>query len=170
MRTITPGHDGRLNAPVTAPGYLLQIDFPTVLRWSNRGDVSFGGNVFAGRSFVVQGPQLNRDAQTTLTVSTPNHDNAIGTVLLTDKLFNRRVQLWSFDGDPDTDGVVSLFDGVGDKCRVGMRECVMQCVLAGQTVVKEPAIRIVRNAVRQTITPSGSRIAWGDELFVLENG
>jgi hypothetical protein len=97
-----------------------------------------------------------------------NHDNAIGTLMLTDGIANRVVKLWSFTGDsPASSDAVQVFAGVGDSCQIDRRSVTIDCAPVGQEVVKVPWVRIVRNSTRQILIDPGTRIAWGNEVYEL---
>lgn len=158
----------KLSAAATAPGYLIEVAFSTTYRWSSRGTLTWNSLTWTGLPFVVSLSSDGAGGQK-LSLSFPNHDNAIGTLLLTDDIANRSVTLWTFTGDsPAAGDVVQVFSGVGDGYQLDMRSAKIDCVPIGQDIVKVPSARIVRNSIRQRLIEPGKRIAWGNEIYELE--
>jgi len=58
---------------------------------------------------------------------------------------------------------------IGDTFSLTKRRVAIQAVLKGMEVIKEPSLRIVRNAVRAELTPAGTRVPWNGEIFILQN-
>ena len=88
----------KLSGAVTQPGYLLEIEFSTTVRWSTRGTLTWNSQTWVGREFKVQmSGGRGMDAKLTLTLS--NNDNAIGTLCLADGVGNRNIRLWKFTGN-----------------------------------------------------------------------
>ena len=108
------------------------------------------------------------DAKLTLTLS--NNDNAIGTLCLADGVGNRNIRLWKFTGNaPSLTDCSQIFGGIGDTFSLTKRRVTIQAVPKGMEVIKEPSLRIVRNAVRAELTPAGTRVPWNGEIFILQN-
>lgn len=167
--SVGPTLLGKLQASATRPGYLLEIGFSTTYRFSSRGTLSWNSQTWTSLPFV---PTLSGDAANgqRLSVTMPNHDNAIGSLLLLDDIANRIVKLWVFTGDsPAAGDVVQVFAGEGDGYQLDIRTARIDCVPIGTDTIKVPSLRIVRTAVRQRLIVTGKRIAWGNEIYELES-
>ena len=93
------------------------------------------------------------DAKLTLTLS--NNDNAIGTLCLADGVGNRNIRLWKFTGNaPSLTDCSQIFGGIGDTFSLTKRRVTIQAVQKRMEVIKEPSLRIVRNAVRAELHAS----------------
>ena len=159
----------KLSGAVTQPGYLLEIEFSTTVRWSTRGTLTWNSQTWVGREFKVQmSGGRGMDAKLTLTLL--NNDNAIGTLCLADGVGNRNIRLWKFTGNaPSLTDCSQIFGGIGDTFSLTKRRVTIQAVPKGMEVIKEPSLRIVRNAVRAELTPAGTRVPWNGEIFILQN-
>ena len=159
----------KLSAGITQPGFLLEIEFATTVRWSTRGTLTWNSLTWTGREFGVQmSGGRGMDARLTLTFN--NHDNSIGTLCLADGIGNRNVRLWKFTGNtPSLTDCSQIFGGIGDTFSLNKRKLTIQAVPKGLEVIKEPSIRIVRNSIRNEMTTAGTRIPWNGEIFILQN-
>ena len=118
----------KLGAAVTQPGYLLEIEFSTTVRWSTRGTLTWNSQTWTGREFKVQmSGGRGMDARLTLTLN--NHDNAIGTLCLADGVGNRNIRLWTFTGNaPGLTDCSQIFGGIGDTFSLTKRRVTIQAV------------------------------------------
>jgi len=161
--SVGSGFETKLSAAVTSPGFLIEIAFSTVLRFSTRGDITISGTTWYARPFKVSGPP-----RPTITIT--DTDNVIAAYLQTEKIAGKAIKLWKFDGDAPTSlEYTQYFEGEGDDYTINKTSTVIRAVQKGVDTRKEPSMRIVRNSVRQEITKPGTKIYWGTELYTLEN-
>lgn len=163
MRTsVNAGFATLLGAPVTSPGYLIEIEFSTTLRFSTRGTITIGATTWTQRSFQVSGFP-------TPTITFIDSDNVIAAFLYNDKVRGRAIRIWKFDGEAPTATEYSQIQELhGDDFSINKRATIIRTVLKGADSVKEPDTRIVRNAVRQEIIEPGTKFFWGAELYTVE--
>lgn len=104
-RDLPAAFDALLTAPVTKPGYLVQIDFLPPLYMSTRGIFDWGGRTWVASGIVYSKDQL----------SIPGGDLNMTRLCLQQGVTDRRVQVWAFYGDVATNDTVDLqFDGFID--------------------------------------------------------
>lgn len=162
--SVGSGLAAKLAGAVTTPGYLVEIQFDTPVYWSSVGSFTWDSQAWTQYDFRV-GLSDSR-----LTLNFKNHDNVMGATVLADGVSNRVVKLWKYEGvSPGATDVVQIFEGLGDTYALNPREVAIRCIPAGYEVIKEPNLRILRNSVRQEITPAGTRVPWNGEIFILEN-
>jgi hypothetical protein len=115
MRTdIAPPMADAIDQHHTAPGFLLQIDFPAPLRCSTRGDVMFDGYVWLSMSMKIEGITFNEAGAQRGTLTFFDADSSIAGLLQHHGIADRRVTIFYFDADA-TEYPVCVFSGTGNK-------------------------------------------------------
>ncbi|MDR2173664.1 MAG: hypothetical protein LBE32_05615 [Burkholderiales bacterium] len=115
MRTdIAPPIAAAVEKPHTAPGYLLQIDFPVPLRCSTRGNVMYGGHVWVAMSVKIEGITFNVAGAQKGALTFFDADSAIAGLLQNHGIADRKVTIHYFDADA-IDHPVCVFTGTGNK-------------------------------------------------------
>ena len=120
MKTVPSGLQSAHAAPVQRPGYLVEIHFGTVRRWSTLGSVSFGGFTWTNVDMQVQGLQVQPFAVSGALVL-GNADDGIGTAVLTEGVQDKLVKIYAFDAAAPADAVW-LCTAVGSSATVGTRD------------------------------------------------
>jgi hypothetical protein len=171
MRALDSGLLSRLNGVATAPGAFVELGFSIVQRWSNRGPITWNSQSWSSVGFSALYQAGSKGAQSDrVTLSLNNHDNVIGALLLGTNFAGLTIKLYLFDGDsPATAEVTKAFEGVGDVFSLTPTKCTMSFVSTADDIRRLPYARIVRSAVRQTITPPGTVITWNNERYELTN-
>ena len=147
---------------VTTPGYLVQIDFSTVLRLSTRGDQSYGGYTWtAGRLGKVDAGEGGGS------IELLNGDLAMSALVLNEGLAGRAVTVWAFYADNPTD-VEQVFAGVADASDIGQAVVRTRLLPEGRNTQYSPRRFINAASGFNTLMPAGTRLTWGGQTFVLE--
>jgi hypothetical protein len=152
-------------ATITRPGHLIEIGFPTPVRYATVGDVEWGGLTWIGNRSIKVG-QMS-DAGGTLTFG--NVDDAFAALVLGVGVAGRRVRLWSIDaaalaaGDP-----VLIFDGEADEASVEVERVTMRVVAHSAATVYSPRRFIGPSAGFTHLVPAGSTITVGTTKMILE--
>lgn len=171
MRSTSASLLTRLNGVATTPGSLVELGFSTVQRWSSRGAITWNSLSWSSVGFSAlyqPGGKGSQSDRVSLTLN--NHDNAIGSLLVTTNFAGLTCKLYLFDGEsPALNEVKQVFTGVGDVFTLTPTKCQMTFVSTAEDIKRLPYTRIARNAVRQTITPAGTAITWNGERFELTN-
>lgn len=171
MRAISGALATRLIATATAPGYLVELGFSTTQRWSTRGTITWNSLSWTGIDFSATYQPGSKGAQSDrATISLNNHDNTIGTLLLSSNFSGLTCKLYFFDGDaPASDEVTQIFEGVGDVFTLTPFKATMSFASKGQDILKLPYTRIARNSIRDEITPPGTVVFWNGERYEITN-
>ncbi len=169
-RPLSTGFENKLSAAATTPGYLVEIEFPAIVRWSSLGGFLWNSQTWTSNSFSVSGFGIDGSAESSGSLTFNNHDNSVGTLCLANGVSNRAIRLYAFDGlTPASDEVRQIFDGYTDSFALNMRRVTISAVLRGKQSKKIPSIRIARTVVRQQITRPGTRFFWNEENYTLDN-
>lgn len=163
-KTLTPTLTTATAQTVTQPGYLVELNFSTVLRLSTRGDQSWnslpwtGGRL--GKVRVTDGGG---------TVDVINTDLAAGALALNEGVADMPIRVWAFHTDnPDLADVVPVFYGVGDGVEIGDDAIRIRLAADGRRTSYTPRRFVNAAAGFNHLLPAGSRISWGGEVFILE--
>ncbi|MGL5003044.1 MAG: hypothetical protein ACRDAM_08895, partial [Casimicrobium sp.] len=169
-RPISTSFESQLSAAAPSPGYMVEIAFPSMSRYSTRAAFDWGAMSFAARFFSVSGFGLEGTGSAKGSLTFMNHDNVIGTLCLANGVAARSMRLWSFDGDPPAaDSARLIFEGECDAFALTGTRVTISCVRRGEVVKRCPSLRIKREATRQIITRPGTRVRWGGETYIMEN-
>ncbi|MDR0249834.1 MAG: hypothetical protein LBI35_00730 [Burkholderiales bacterium] len=115
MRTdIASPMDDAIERHHTAPGYLLQIDFPVPLRCSNRGNVMYDGQVWISMAMKIEGITFNSAGAQKGTLTFFDSDSSIAGLLQNHGIADRKITVYYFDADA-VDYPVCVFTGTGNK-------------------------------------------------------
>lgn len=123
MKTLSSALSAALGAPVQQPVLLVEVYFGTVQRWSSQGTVTWSGHTWTARALRVEN-LLVQALRVSGTLVLDNADDAIGTLVLTEGVQDRRIVLWGGDAAALTapaDGVW-LGEAVGAAAEVTARE------------------------------------------------
>lgn len=118
MKTRSTALASAQAAPVQRPGWLVEMHFATVQRWSSHGPVVWGGFTWAANDLRVESLSVDALAVSgTLVVG--NADDAIGTLLLAEGVQDKRVVVYGFDaGATGAADVLWLCDAVGASAQI----------------------------------------------------
>jgi len=141
-----------IGQPVTRPGYLIQLDSATPIRFSTRGTVLYDGQWWLDGA-AVSG--LSQSAASTPTVTIPNQDNSGSALLLGDRLIDVRARIWAYDAGAPDDAILSfdgVIDGAGD---IGPLTCSIQLAQTSRARGRYPNL-VVAPPLCNFITPAGT--------------
>lgn len=166
MRTLAPALVKELGLTITRPGYLVRVGFPTELRFSTMGAVTWGGQEWG--AYDVKVSELSRvsSASRTASLSFGNLTNEFGAIVLSNNVADVPIEIYSvYAGAPD-DAVLE-FSGVGDSCEVGDRVVIN---LVGQSTQKtfSPRRRVSVTTGFNTLLPAGTVLSVGGSTYLLE--
>jgi len=115
MRTdIAPEFASAIERLDTAPGYLVQIDFPVPYRGSTRGDLTYNGQVWIAANVKITGISFNAAADQRGTLAFFDADGALTALLQHHGIADRRITIYAFDAGA-IDHPVGVFVGAGSK-------------------------------------------------------
>lgn len=124
MKTINPALSAAHAAPVQRPGWLVEMHFDTVQRWSSQATVDWGGHTWHATSGMRVDSLQVQPLRVSGTLVLANHDDGIGTLLLTQGVQDRRIVVYGFDAGALSAGgdAVWLCDAVGAAGQVSETE------------------------------------------------
>jgi hypothetical protein len=113
MKSLSTALSAALGAPVQKPAILVEAHFASTRRWSSHAEVTWGGHTWAPQAMRLDS-LLVQPFQVSGTLVLRNDDDAMGTLVLTDGVHDRRIVVWGFDAAATASGdVVWLADAVG---------------------------------------------------------
>jgi hypothetical protein len=166
---IAPVLLASFNSDLPAPGYLVRIDFTTPLRFSSRGPVLFGGDMF-DRPAQVTDLTDGAGGLLSATVSLPNAEFGLNAYFANPAAspLRRRVRIWISDGNGPhaADACTLLIDGLMDAPRPGP---VITFVVRNtpRGAERSPRVRLLPPLAEYLQAP-GTIIDWDGERYVLE--
>lgn len=149
-------------APITRPGYLVEIGFADPLRLSSRGDQSYDGLVWTGGRL---GKLAITEAGGSLELM--NTDLLAGALVMGEGVADRAVRVWAFYGDDPAD-VAALFDGVADGAEIGADRVRLTLAAQNARTLFSPRRFVGPSAGFSRLTQAGTRLAWGGQTIILE--
>lgn len=160
MPRTLPGSLGTaITAPVTAPGYLVQLGFPIPLRYSTIATST--PTTWDSRLWTAGGVEVLSVSATDARISLRNHDNSISALVLGNQLHRVTCAVWQIYGSD----AVALFDGWVDEATLGPR--VVLTAIAQSRAVQVPSDFIAPPTFNH-LTPPGTPISWGTNTIYLE--
>ncbi len=168
MRTLTPAQIADTAATATAPGYLIELNFPTVLRLSSRQDQSWGGYTWTGgRIARISGIASDGRGEQRATLDLINTDLTYSALVLADGVADTGCRIWTFYGDNPDDATLVL-DGVLDAAEIGMDRVSINVVGQNIRTATFPRRRIGRGIGINQLRPAGTKVTWGGQTYILE--
>lgn len=163
MKTLTLATQGATEQPITTPGFLVEIAWPTIVRLSSRAAVSWGGQAWlSGRLGKVQ-------AKDGGTLELMNGDNAYSALVLNDGAADIGVRVWTFYTDtPAEDDPVLVFQGVADGADLAQDRVRLTLAAENARTLFSPRRFINRAAGFNHLRPAGTKITWGGQTITLE--
>jgi len=163
-RTLPASISTAVAQPVTQPGYLIQIDADSTLRYSSRATMSYNGQSWLGGARV---DRLDTARGGDAAVALPNVDNALSALILADALTDKRIRIWGIYSDSPTDAEL-LFDGLVDGAdAIGALECVLNLTDNGSARSSIPDVTI-GPPLANHLVPPGTQISWGTTTSTVE--
>lgn len=169
-RTLTPAQQASVAATVTTPGYLVELGYSTTLRLSSRGDQSWDGYTWTGgRLGKVSGLTSTGGGDQRGRIELVNSDLAYSALVLNEGAADIRCRVWVFYGDNPADASLVL-DGVTDGADIAPDKVGLSVVGESMRTASFPRRIIGPSTGFNHLRPSGTRITWGGQTYVLERG
>jgi len=163
-RTLASSISTAIAQPVTQPGYLIQIDATSTLRYTTRATLTYSGQTWTGGARVER---LDTARGGDAAVALPNTDNALSALILSDALTDKRTRIWAIYSDSPTDAEL-LFDGLVDGAdAIGALECVLNLTDNGSARSSIPDVTI-GPPLANHLVPPGTQISWGTTTYTVE--
>jgi hypothetical protein len=169
MRTLTGAQISATSSTVTTPGYFVEINFPTVLRLSTRDSQSWGGYTWTGgRLGRVSGLSSDGKGEQRGRLELINTDLAYSALVLGDGVAERGCRVWTFYGDNPADATLIL-DGVIDSADEINADRVVLSVVGESLRTAEFLRRFIGPGTGfNNLRPSGTKVTWDGQVYVLE--
>lgn len=157
--------------PVTQPGYLIQINGSQILRWSTLGALTYNGVPWVDQDLDVQGLKWDPTQDPSAKLRIQNMDNAIGAFFMLEQLVDVTVDIYQIARGALTAGdAVYLARLVIDECTIGLDSIDVSLVGSASMNALSPRRRVDAVNGFSFALPVGTQIAWGSEIFILEEG
>lgn len=165
-RALSGAMASALAADVTQPGYLVSIAFATPVYLSSRGDVTWNGRVWIAFPVRVSNVEFDGRGRQTARIELGNLDNTMGALVMRDGTNNRAIEVFvcyaSALGESDP---VQVFRGFGNGSTVTPARVTVDAESGARS--KVPRRYVTRETGFNFITPAGTVISWGGELYTL---
>ena len=168
MKARTGPTTTEVGKPVVRPGYLVQIDFSSIVRVSTSGDRNWNSFLWAGADLKVA---ITNDGKGLQSARLDFFDSvqAIASVVLTEGVSDKRVRIWRFYGDALAAGDPELvFDGYGDDYDAAYIRSTITATTSGSRVLLAPRTYITKAQGFNFLPAAGTRVQWNGETLVLE--
>src|SRR6185295_8938231 len=146
-----------LAAPVTLPGYLIEIAFAPVRYFSTRGV-----QTWATHTWVSSGWRFTTDR-----LSLPGGDPAMTQLILSQGVVSRRVRVWMFYGMvADDTNTQLLYDGVCDGAPTLVGSITLALFDRAMAVLFAPRQRMRPELGFSVLPQKGLKLVWNLTTFV----
>lgn len=173
MRELSTGMAAAIAAPVTQPGYLIELLYSTPVRLCSRGDLTVLGNDWADYPFSLSG--IDVDAVTPTQqgrISFGNADLMVSTLVLgPEGISDITINIWKFYGDaPDDADPLLIFSGVGGEATIDTANFKVDVSLrqAADRVQFAPNDYITVEAGFSLLPPAGKVLTFGKTEYTLQ--
>lgn len=166
-RTISVATTAKLDATAYAPGFLVQLNLSTILRFSTRGEVTHSGNIYIPAALAVR--ELSDDSSAGTLVFT-DATLAIQTLVRTESLIGKRVQVARYyEGATASTDPIWFFDGYIASAREEAPPTMVFSISRDAALLSlSPARRVGRATGFNVMTPEGAIVRFRGSEFRLE--
>lgn len=141
---------------ITEPGYLIQLGFSFVYRFSSRGDITWNSLSWVENNVQVGAMQELPNGNVALTVNIGNTDRTFGAACLTEAPQEKPVSIWAFYGTALAVGdPVQIFGGVIESCDISEATVALRLSALNMNTLFVPRQRITRAAGFNRLSPAG---------------
>ncbi len=163
MRSLSPGTTAAIQQTITAPGFLVELAWPAIVRLSSRGTVDWGGQAWTGGR--LGGVTVGDSG----TIDLINTDLGYSAMVLNHGAADVPVRVWKFYGDtPGEDDPVLIFEGATDGADIQPGRVRITLAPASHRTLYSPR-RFIGPATGFTrLRPAGTRITWGGQTITLD--
>lgn len=166
--TLTPAQQAATTAPVTQPGYLVELSYSTILRLSTRGDQSWNGYTWSGgRLGKVTGLTSDGRGDQRGRIELINSDLAYSALVLNEGAVDIRCRVWEFYGDNPADAALKL-DGVTNGADIAPDKVSLEVVGESLRTAMFPHRVIGPSTGFHHLRPVGTKITWGGQTYIME--
>jgi hypothetical protein len=149
-----------VSAPVTRPGYLIEIGFAPVRYFSTRGVQSWGGHTWVSSGWQFSGQQL----------ILPGGDPAMTQLILSQGVVGRAVRVWLFYGATASDTNTEVtFVGVIDGAPSLINDVRLTLFDRAMAVMFAPRQRFRPELGFSVLPQKGLRIEWNNTVIVFKD-
>lgn len=156
---------------ITQPGYLVQLGFSSVLRYSSRGDEIWNGQNWLANNVQVGTISETPNGGVSLGLTIGNTDLAFGAVCLTEQPQDKAVSVWAFyEGAVALADPILIFDGVIDSCDISQSAVQLTLSDLNAKTLFIPRGRITRANGFNRLSPVGRVISFNGLRIELVRG
>jgi len=150
-----------LAAPVTAPGYLIEIGFDPIRRYSTRGLQAYAGQTWiGGAGWTYEGNALR----------VPGGDPVLTRLILSQGVVGRTARVWMFYGDTAHDGTTQLVvDGFCDGAPALTDSIVLPIFEDAAGMMYAPRKRLRPETGFNVLPQPGLKLYWNGATIVLND-
>ena len=149
-----------LAAPITQPGYLIEVDFDPPRYFSTRGLQTWASQTWASSGWTFADDKLTM----------AGGDPAMARLILQQGIVGRRVQVWLFYGNfADDTNIQLVFDGVADGAPNLVGSVVVTLFDQSIAVMYGPRTRIRASGGFSVLPQKGLKIKWNGTTFLLKD-
>lgn len=150
-----------LNQQITKPGYLIEVNYSPVLRYSTRGDQTWQGHLFVAGFVNKYTPSQS--------LSILNTEFALSQLVLAQGATDIALKIWQFYGDvASPDVTVVQFDGFIDGAPVIGATVDFSLYDESDVGVTSPRMPITARNGFNVLPAPGLRVQWGQSTIILK--
>lgn len=169
MRTVSTATQAKLGQTHTQPGYLIELAFSTMIRYSTRGDVTWNSKIFAQYDVRVDGIQSDQNGGADARIVVGNTDLSFSALMLNEDPQDKPARIWKFyEGAAALADPVAIFDGVVDSVDFSHQAVTLNLANGNADTLFIPRGRITREAGFLRLSPAGRIIQFAGQKFKLE--
>lgn len=163
-RTVPSAVLTAAEAAVTTPGYLIEIQTPTPLRYTTRATLTYDSKTWSGGARVESLP-TTPGGEVTLVL--PNADGALGALILGDVFGDTPALIYVISEAAPTAAVL-IFSGVVDEASdIGLMTCTLTLSDTAAAASSVPDV-VIGPPLCNHLIPSGAVIVWGGVSYTVE--
>jgi hypothetical protein len=168
-RTLSGATATALAQQFTQPGFLLQFGFSSVVRYSSRADVVWGGWTWQANNFTVSQVQELPNGSATMQVNVGNTDRAFGALVLSQAPQEVPVSVWAvYSATPAAGDPVPFFSGVIDSVgEINESSVTLSLSDLNASTLVIPRLRIARATGFTRLSANGRLIDFNGQRYIL---
>lgn len=169
MKTLSSALITELGLTVTRPGYLIEIQYSTVLRLSTLGDISWNSYSWSAADVAVSNLSQDGKGLSAAGLTIGNTDLAMGALVLNNGANDVPVNIWAvYAGATALADPVQVFAGVLNGASIAADKVAFQLVAQSRQTLESPRVFISQLSGFSSLKPAGSIVPVGGDTFVLE--
>ena len=169
-RTLSAGQQAEIIKPVTAPLYLVELQFNTPKYYSSRQELTIGAVTYEANKLISTKLSVSAKGIVTGTISISNIDLAMGATALAETLQGKTCKV-STSHTTDSSLLLAntevLLEGeVIGVSSISEKEVILNISSVNANIMYTPRIYCAPNLFNHAI-PVGTLITWGDSTYEL---